>query len=117
MKHNEAGPGYVHFHGDLDDEFFQQLTAEKLMTRYVKGFPVREWVKKAGARNEALDTAVYAYAAMQSLYMRYARKSIWNQFERALQLKPEKSNDAVVQLQKPAPMSKINKKSNFITSW
>lgn len=115
LKHNEPGPGYMHFHGDLDDEFFQQLTAEKLMTRYVKGFPVREWVKKAGARNEALDTAVYAYAAMQSLYMRYARKTIWDQFERALQLKPEEKKENTVELPKKTQNVNLRKRSNFVT--
>jgi phage terminase large subunit GpA-like protein len=35
--------------------------------RYTKGFAHREWTKKAGARNEALDARNYAYAALQSL--------------------------------------------------
>jgi phage terminase large subunit GpA-like protein len=35
--------------------------------RYSKGFAHREWTKKAGARNEALDARNYAYAALQSL--------------------------------------------------
>jgi phage terminase large subunit GpA-like protein len=35
--------------------------------RYTKGFAHREWTKKAGARNEALDARCYAYAALQSL--------------------------------------------------
>jgi phage terminase large subunit GpA-like protein len=38
-----------------DDEYFKQLTSEKQALRYVKGFPVREWVKKSSERNEALD--------------------------------------------------------------
>lgn len=123
MKHSEPGAGFVHFHGDLTDDFFQQLTAEKLVTRYVKGFPVREWTKKAGARNEALDCAVYAYAAMQSLYMRYARKSIWQQFERQLDIKPdekrtaEKTQDAVVSLPKTSSFNKLGARKNFVTGW
>src|SRR5690606_15051567 len=40
-------------------------TAEKLVTRYVKGFPVREWHKPEKARNEALDCRVYALAALK----------------------------------------------------
>lgn len=90
LKHNEPGPGYIHFHAGLDDEFFSQLTAEKQVTRYVKGFPVREWIKKSGARNEALDCAVYAYAAMQYLYSRYNRNTIWSQLESRLNVKNEK---------------------------
>jgi phage terminase large subunit GpA-like protein len=41
-----------------------QLTAEKIVTRFVKGYPVREWHNVRGnKRNEALDNFVYAYAA------------------------------------------------------
>jgi phage terminase large subunit GpA-like protein len=59
------GPGYVHFSDDADQDYFDQLTAEKLVTKYVKGFPKREWTKHDKARNEALDTFVYAYAALK----------------------------------------------------
>jgi phage terminase large subunit GpA-like protein len=45
LKLNEPGPGYIHFHGEASEEYFNQLTAEKQITRYVKGFPVREWTK------------------------------------------------------------------------
>lgn len=54
-------PGWVHFAADLDAEFFQQLTAESLQTRVVKGYRKTEWVKTR-ERNEALDCAVYARA-------------------------------------------------------
>jgi phage terminase large subunit GpA-like protein len=63
---SEFGPGYVHFPRDVDDEWFRQLTAEKLMTKHVKGIPTRVW-KQIRARNEALDCAVYAFAAYASL--------------------------------------------------
>lgn len=53
--------GWVHFAADLDSEFFQQLTAELLQTRVVKGYRKTEWVKTR-ERNEALDCAVYARA-------------------------------------------------------
>lgn len=59
------GPGFCHFPADRDDEWFDQLTAEKLTTRYIKGFPVREWKKPDRARNEALDCRVYALAALK----------------------------------------------------
>lgn len=62
----EFGPGYIHFPRDVDDEYFRQLTAEKLMTKHVKGVPTRVW-KQIRARNEALDCAVYAFAAFASL--------------------------------------------------
>lgn len=59
------GPGYIHFSEDADADYFEQLTAEKLVTRYIKGFPKREWHKPDKARNEALDTFVYAFAALK----------------------------------------------------
>ena len=61
----KPGPGYCHFPNDRDSEYFDQLTAEKLVTRYVKGFPVKEWRKSDRARNEAFDTRNYAYAALK----------------------------------------------------
>ncbi|MBU0995803.1 MAG: phage terminase large subunit family protein, partial [Proteobacteria bacterium] len=58
----DPGPGYIHFPVGLPDDFFIQLTAEKQITRYIKGFPKLEWVKMRN-RNEALDCFVYSYAA------------------------------------------------------
>jgi phage terminase large subunit GpA-like protein len=67
-------PGYIHFplteQGDeyqtgVDEEYFKQLTSEKLITHYVKGFAQRKWTKPDKARNEVLDTFVYAYAALK----------------------------------------------------
>jgi len=62
LKQEEHGPGYYHFPIGIDEEYFQQLTAEKQVTKYVKGYPKLEWVK-VGPRNEALDCEVYCYAA------------------------------------------------------
>lgn len=66
LKIREAGPGYCHFNETYDEEYFRQLTAEKRVTRYVKGFPRSEWVKTR-ARNEALDVRAYAIAAFAAL--------------------------------------------------
>ena len=72
---SEFGPGYIHFPRDVDDEYFRQLTAEKLMTKHVKGVPTRVW-KQIRARNEALDCAVYAFAAYSSLNANLERIAI-----------------------------------------
>ncbi|NDG63974.1 MAG: phage terminase large subunit family protein [Planctomycetes bacterium] len=118
LKLNQPGAGYLHFHAEASAEYFAQLTAEKQVTKYVRGFPVREWVKKSGARNEALDCAVYAYAALQWLYMRYNRKTIWEQFERQLNIVDKVS---VEPEEKPKPVGRrtpiINRKPSFITGW
>ena len=62
----QPGAGYCHFPADAayDDEYFAQLTAEKLVTRYSKGRPRQEYVTTR-ARNEALDCRVYALSALR----------------------------------------------------
>ena len=64
------GPNFVHFPkgaAGVDDEFFKQLTAE-VYTAETKtnGEKVYAW-KKIRERNEALDCAVYARAAIEAL--------------------------------------------------
>jgi phage terminase large subunit GpA-like protein len=68
LKIGEVGPGYCHFPIGRDQEYFDQLTAERKFTRYHNGYPKQEWRKPPAARNEALDCRVYAYAALQALY-------------------------------------------------
>jgi phage terminase large subunit GpA-like protein len=67
-----GGAGTCHFPDDRDTEYFDQLTAEKLVTKYSKGRPIREWVKTR-ERNEALDCRVYAYAAFLLIKNRLPR--------------------------------------------
>lgn len=68
MQGVEPGPGYVHFpvDGPFDEEYFEQLAAEKKVTRYSKGRPYQEW-QKVRARNEGFDLAVYNLAALYIL--------------------------------------------------
>ena len=63
LKLDEPGPGYMHFPLSLSAEYYEQLTAEKAVTVYKKGFPHRVW-EKIRTRNEALDCRVLAYAAL-----------------------------------------------------
>jgi phage terminase large subunit GpA-like protein len=62
MRIKDEGPGYIHFHDDLNDEYFRQLTAEKIVTKFSRGYKKRVF-QKIRARNEALDCFVYALAA------------------------------------------------------
>lgn len=66
LKIAAPGPGYCHFPAHYDEEYFRQLTGEKIVTRYAKGFPVRQWVK-IRARNDALDARAYNVAALSGL--------------------------------------------------
>jgi phage terminase large subunit GpA-like protein len=80
LRHNEAGGiGTLYFGMAADEEYFRQLTSERQALRYHRGFPIREWVKKAGDRNEALDCVVYAYAAMLLFSRRMNRATMWQQ--------------------------------------
>jgi phage terminase large subunit GpA-like protein len=80
-----AADGFIHFSDQLSEDFYKQLTSEKLARRYVKGFPVNEWVKPPGARNEMLDCSVYAFAAFWLLGLHRWRSSQWRQLEERIQ--------------------------------
>lgn len=64
----EEGPGFVHFSRRSEDgfneAFFKQLTAEVLERKFERGRATLRW-KKIRERNEALDCAVYARAALE----------------------------------------------------
>jgi len=62
LRINDPGAGFIHFSDTLNDEYFRQLTAEKIVTRYHRGFKKRMF-QKMRPRNEALDCFVYAIAA------------------------------------------------------
>ena len=62
----EPGPGYVHFDADTEKDYLEQLTNEVVVSKMHAGRRVRVWKLRAGgARVEALDCMVYAYAALQ----------------------------------------------------
>lgn len=67
LRITEPGPGHVTFPDTLPSVFFDQLTAEELRTVYVKGRPTRRWVLPEDRRNEALDCAKGALAALYKL--------------------------------------------------
>lgn len=73
LNNRLPGPGYCHFNDSATQEYFNQLTAEKLVTRYIKGQPKREWTKPDKARNEALDCRVYAMAALKIMAPSFKR--------------------------------------------
>lgn len=76
-----AGPGAYHWPVGCPEDYFVQLTAEKLVTRFVRGYPKQEWTL-TGPRNEALDCEVYAYAAAIRAGLAHMN---WENLERTLQ--------------------------------
>ena len=107
LKHNDVGPGYLHFYPTVDKDYFEELTAEKQILRFRNGFPERIWVKKSSARNEALDELVYAYAALNRVYQIKDRRTLWDQMERT----PEERKES-----KRAVSAKRTQKS-FVNQW
>ena len=67
LKIHQPGAGYCHFPADYPEEYFKQLTAERIQTKFVNGHPSRIWVMPKGRRNEALDYRVYSMAALHIL--------------------------------------------------
>jgi phage terminase large subunit GpA-like protein len=67
LRISHRGPGFVHFPVGLERVYYDQLTSERVETRKREGRPYRVWVLPSGARNEALDTFVYALAARYSI--------------------------------------------------
>jgi len=95
LKIRTPGPGFCHFPEGRSDEFFAQLTAEKMVTRFRKGYKRREWVQTR-PRNEALDCRVYAIAALgilnlnvNSLANRFAAKAAQSEDDEPEKIEPE----------------------------
>ena len=108
----EAGPGYCHFPMKRDAEFFKQLTAESVVTRYHKGRPIREWKKKDKDRNEALDCRVYALAALQGLISMGLRL---NREAHRISVAPMKANPS--ESNKPKPIKPKAQRRVIPSSW
>ena len=86
LEIESPGPGYCHFPKGRDIGFFRGLTAEKIITKYVKGWAKREWTIIEGRRNEPLDCRVYAFASLMMLAPQFDK----------LALKAKKQNAALI---------------------
>ncbi|MEO1722047.1 MAG: terminase gpA endonuclease subunit [Pseudomonadota bacterium] len=64
----KARPGSIRFGARCDERFFEQITAESLITRVDRhGRSKRQWVKRHNLGNEQLDLWCYARAAAEQL--------------------------------------------------
>jgi phage terminase large subunit GpA-like protein len=108
MRINEPGAGYMHFSDKLNDEYFLQLTAEKIITKFVRGYKKRVF-QKIRPRNEALDCMVYSMAAYAILNVDV------NTISDRIKSKPEpETKSEPIRQQRPfiPPMSK-----GFVNAW
>ena len=112
LRDAEIGEGYIHFFPTITQDYFEELTAERQVLRYRNGYQERIWVKKSSARNEALDEAVYAWAAFQRFQQRYDRRTMWDQLEK--RRNPEKPKQEVPLRSKG---NKSSNRQNFVGNW
>ncbi|WP_242095429.1 terminase gpA endonuclease subunit [Sphingomonas sp. CROZ-RG-20F-R02-07] len=61
--------GRAHFNVDLPDDYFEQITAETIVTETVQNQPRRVWKPLAGRPNHWLDCRVYNTAAAEKLML------------------------------------------------
>lgn len=113
LKSEAAGPGAYHWPVGLPAEYYKQLTAEKQRTKWINGFPKKVWWKPDHERNEALDTEVYAFAALQYVYTRHNRATMWEQFRRRLGLTAQVA--AVVAAPEPAQVQATGARSGGLS--
>lgn len=132
LRIDTFGPGYMHFPRKCDRAYFDSLTAEKLQTKFSKGFAKRVWTK-IRARNEALDCRVYSYAALKILNPNFDRigdKLTNNAIKNKLELikaklanKNNKSTETPAETTKESLVVKEHKKrkirvnNNYAKSW
>ena len=72
------GPTFMHYNERFSEEYFQQLTVEKVAIEYEGGQEIRKYLNEKNERNEALDIEVGCLAAVR-LFPRN-----WDMLESAL---------------------------------
>ena len=106
LRVKNLGAGYCHFPTKYSEEYFRQLTAEKIVTKYRRGFKKREWVLMR-PRNEALDCRVYALSAFTLL------NADLNQISQKQKTGQTQMNHRVNQ----SRLKHYKKHTNFAKSW
>lgn len=123
LKVTEPGPGCMHWSRELPGDYYEQLTSERLVTRYVKGRPRLEWIKPSGRRNEVLDLEVYAIAAAHKLQLNRYRAADWDALEQRVQpvqadLLNQAAPDPVSEpLKAVAPAPAPRRPGGFVKGW
>jgi phage terminase large subunit GpA-like protein len=69
--------GRCHFSRDAQDQWFEQITAEHVVTKLKNGIPSRVWEVLSGRQNHWLDCRVYNYAAAEKLLLDTLTEADW----------------------------------------
>jgi len=112
LRIQEPGAGYCHFPIERSDEYFKQLTAEKLVIRYVRGHAKRVWVKTR-PRNEALDVRCYAMAAYSIIGVNV--NTIASKMERSVKPESEEAPREPTTREKLRPSRR--RQGGFVNQW
>lgn len=81
LRLERAGGGFMHFSDQLPGEFYEQLTAERLVAKHLRGRTVMLWVCPPGKRNEATDCVVYCTAMAHFLGLPRYTEVHWQRLE------------------------------------
>lgn len=102
LKIKRTGPGCMHFPLSLDQEYYEQLTAEERREKHVQGRKIH-YYHQTRKRNEALDLTVYNIAAVELLNPDFAALA-----------EPDKPTPRP---KAPHPLVMPRRPNNFITGW
>ncbi len=107
--------GFCHF-PEYDEEYFKQLTAERVVQKQDRrGFVVHEWVKER-ERNEVLDCRIYARAAASMAGLDRFRDRDFERFRVQTIAKPTESVDnklSSIQTDRDGIKKKKRERSDF----
>ncbi|MBT7443738.1 MAG: phage terminase large subunit family protein [Methylococcales bacterium] len=109
----EQGAGYCHFPNHeppYTEQFFEQLTAEKLVTKTAKGLPKQVWELTPGHRNEVLDCRVYAMAGLELLRPNFEKHREYLETEALTDHQRE------YEINRKKVMKRMNPKKRVVTS-
>jgi phage terminase large subunit GpA-like protein len=97
------GPGYVLISRHVHPETFEQITSERLVTKYdARGRSKREWVKPAGKANEDLDCAVYGLACAHWAGIDRWKEGDWSKWQ--ARVEPPQVQEAPKPEEEPHPL-------------
>jgi phage terminase large subunit GpA-like protein len=106
----KPGPGYMHFPLAYDLEWFRQLVSERIVTYVRQGVAYKRFELWGGARNEALDCRVLAYAAL-GLLGRIDWKALGAKLKNPSSGKVPDSRDLRPEPGKPDPFAPLGRPS------
>ena len=107
--------GRAHFPDGMSDDYFEQLSAERLQIQNVRGYKQRRWIK-VNDRNEALDCFVGCVAMAFILGADKFSRAKWDSLEGIKpesDFMPKKDNEIVKKnIERSNPWGELGSKSN-----